>query len=144
MGSAGKWDRPVSGIGRYVESAVGCRNKLTIAGLAFLLTMLESVQVKAPRITTGGSDTQTLLVAAQVDALDVSGNSLLDDSIPYFAEVRGWRCVRRQAHMRACVRAGVSACAHTRADVPSRPGRPHARFGPRIASLRYIVCFGRR
>ena len=47
MGSA------ASGIGRYVGSAVGCRNKLTIAGLAFLLTMLESVQVKAPRIATG-------------------------------------------------------------------------------------------
>ena len=54
-----------------------------------------------------------------MDALDVSGNSLLDDSIPYFVEVRGWGGVRRQAHMRACVRAGVSACAHTRADVCS-------------------------
>ncbi len=125
-------------------SAVGCRNKLTIAGLAFLMTMLESVQVKASRIATGGSGTQTLLVAAQVDALDVSGNSLLDDSIPYFAEVRGWGGVRRQAHMRACGRTGVSACAHTRAGVRSRPGQPHARFGPRVASLRYIVCFGRR
>jgi hypothetical protein len=62
-GPAAKQERPVSGIGRYVGSAVGYRNKLTIAGLAFLLTMLESVQVRAPRITTGGSDTQTLLVA---------------------------------------------------------------------------------
>ena len=123
---------------------MGCRNKLTIAGLAFLMTMLESVQVKASRIATGGSGTQTLLVAAQVDALDVSGNSLLDDSIPYFVEVRGWRGVRRQAHMRACGRTGVSACAHTRAGVRSRPGRAAREVRPTRCFAWLVVCFGRR
>ncbi len=118
---------------------MGCRNKLTIAGLAFLLTMLESVQVKAPRTATGGSGTQTLLVAAQVDALDVSGNSLLDDSIPYFAEVRGvgWRA---QAGPHACVRACAQVCLRARTHVrtfdPARPGRTR---GSAHASLRLAI-----
>jgi hypothetical protein len=72
-----------------------------------------------------------------VDALDVSGNSLLDDSIPYFAEVRGWRGVRRQAGPHACVSAHRCVCvrAHTCGrSIP--PGRDRTR-GSAHALLRF-------
>ncbi len=107
---------------------MGCRNKLTIAGLAFLLTMLESVQVRSPRIATGGSGTQTLLVEAQVDALDVSGNSLLDDSIPYFVEVRGGlACAGRPTCVRACAQVCLRARTHVRTFDPARPAAREVR-----------------
>ena len=74
-------------------------------------------------------------MAAQVDALDVSGNSLLDDSIPYFVEVRGWGGVRRQAHVRACAQVCLRARTHVRTFDPARPAAREVRPTRCFASL---------
>ena len=135
MGSAGKWDRPVSGIGLLSGTGGGLQEQADDRGARVLADDARERPGKSPAHSDGrGWYADSKACGAQVDALDVSGNSLLDDSIPYFVEVRGWGGVRRQAHVRACAQVCLRARTHVRACDPARAG-PHERFGPRVASL---------
>ena len=53
----------------------------------------------------------------------MSGNSLLDDSIPYFVEVRGVACAGRPTCVRACAQVCMRARTHVRTFDPARAGR---------------------